>query len=314
MWPGRQGKPAPPSLRPYLSKAFFFWPQFLHHVADHLVILGADRHVVAQAAVAGDLDFLVGVQDDVPDFLFRRRRQILAIDQGRAGQRVGFLDDAVGLFGDETLGEHLPVGDVVVGGGIHGLVLDRQFGSVMGAGVGELAEELLRHHARLLLDHVGRHQPARGRGRVDEGHALALEILDRLDAGVAGRDEQALVGVGGAALADADGEGFRAGFLLGQVIGQRAEPGDVDAFFLHPFDDAGVVGGGVHLHLLAQLLFQMKPHRFKFLNHFLVVFRRNEAHDEVARLRRHRVEGKGQRQRACRDDRFKIHCGCSRKN
>ena len=71
----------------------------------------------------------------------------------------------------------------------HAAGVSRQLGGVVGTGVGEFAEEVLRHLPRFLLDHIGRHQPAGSGGRVDEGHALSLQILDRLAAGIARRDE-----------------------------------------------------------------------------------------------------------------------------
>ena len=182
----------------------------------------------------------VGLQDDAEVVLFHRRA-------------VGVLQHALVEHAREVgiVGRVPPVG-----ADVDRALRERENRVLVAAGENGLGEERLRVDAEM-IELEARHVVARGRIRIDEGHRLALQILDLLVGRFGEHVEHRIVALRAVAV-DVDGEGVglhaddaRARERGGAVIG------DLDVAGALAFDDGGVVVGDAQRHLGADFLAQI---------------------------------------------------------
>ena len=161
--------------------------------------------------------------------------------------------DLVGL--DVALGDRGIEDAVGDGGGVDLAVGDGDGVGVVRAGEDHRLEVAFGLDAG--LQETGeREGVARGRGGIDEGEVLALEIVELFDAARFQGDDLAVI-VGAAGLGGlGDGEGLDRRHRGGEHVGERPEIGDVEMLGAQRLDDAVVVGGDEALDLHAEVLLQ----------------------------------------------------------
>ena len=227
----------------------------------------------------------MGVEEGSADGVFEVGVQVGAHDEGGAGEGGGLGDDAEVFAVDFAVADKVFEGDVLNSGDIDASGIQLEERGVVGAGVDELAEELIGLLVGGLDDEGGGYEVAGGRVGVDESGFFALELFERLVGRIGPYEEE---GVVGGAFGDmvADANGFDVGLGGGEVVAEGAEPGDLSLSGLDTLDHDGVVGDVDDFDFFAGFGGEMVGDGLETFRHFDGVFVGDDGDGELFWVRR----------------------------